>query len=319
MADILLLISVAMGFYLVWNIGVNTLGATIGISFGSTKISKTTAAIFASIFAVLGVALLSGRIVDTISRDIVAKLSINGLIAIMIAIVIIATIISYRGIPISTTYAIIGALTGFALTESSGINLKTLEQIIGALFISPFGALLLSFVLFYALKKIALPENAGITKIESLEMKFFLPGFFALLALSFGLGANSVGIVIGLLGGKLAMPPLILLGSAGLVIGVLSWGAKTANKLGVELADLSPSRGFLAMLAAGLIMIGFVYTGIPISTTQTLIGATIGVGLARKNVNVKQALKVAATWLVLLPAALTIISAVFAAIVGFVI
>jgi len=318
MTNLLLAISVAMGLFLTWSVGVNTFGSTIGISLGSTRIQKQTAIIFSSIAAVLGVALLSNRVVDTVSRDLIAKLNISGLISVLIAIAIIATIISYRGIPISTTYAIIGALSGYILIAEIGINFSVLGKIISALFLSPFAALLIAFALFYLMKTFVLPKNSGIRKVETFEMKFFLPGFIALMILTFALGANSIGVVIGLLGNEFSFPVLVLIGSAGLILGIITWGSKTAQRLGVELADLSPSRGFVAMLSAGAIMIVFVSMGIPVSTTQTLIGAVVGVGLARKNVNARQALKVSLSWLIILPAALTIISMLVAALIGFV-
>ena len=295
----------------------STFGSTIGISFGSTKIPKQTAVIFASIAAIFGVALLSNRVVDTISKDLI-RLELSGLLSVLIAIVIIATIIVYRGIPISTTYVVVGAIGGYALISGAEINFLTFEKVLISMFLSPFGALLIAFTIFYIMKSLFAKEYSSIRKIESFEMKFFLPGFIALLILTFALGANSVGIVIGLLGGKISFSTLILIGVGGLILGIITWGSKTAHRLGVEFADLSPSRGFIAMLAAGLVMIAFVSTGIPVSTTQTLIGATVGVGLARKNVNVMQALKVSLSWLIILPAALVIISMLLAGLIGFV-
>ncbi len=316
MVELLLAISVMMGIYLAWNIGVSTFGSTIGISFGSTKIKKQTAVIFSSIAAIFGIILLSNRVVDTISKDLI-RLDLSGLFSVLIAIVIIATIIVYRGIPISTTYTVVGAITGYALIKGAEINFITLEKVALSMFLSPFGALVIAFITYYFMKSLLIPRESGIRKIESFEMKFFLPGFIALLILTFALGANSVGIVIGLLGGKVSFPTLILIGTAGLILGIMTWGPKTAQRLGVELADLSPSRGFIAMLSAGLIMLIFVSAGIPVSTTQTLIGATVGVGLARKNVNIKQSLNVSLSWLIILPLALTIISMLLAGLIGF--
>src|SRR3989344_2397562 len=128
MADLLLIVSIALGLYLAWNIGVSTFGSTIGITFGSTKIPRQTAAVFSSIAAILGIALLSNRVVDTISKDLV-RLDLNGLFSVLIAIAIIATIVVYRGIPISTTYVVIGAISGHALIKSAAVNFATLEKV----------------------------------------------------------------------------------------------------------------------------------------------------------------------------------------------
>ncbi len=143
-------------------------------------------------------------------------------------------------------------------------------------------------------------------------MKFIAPSFIAMLILAFALGANSIGVIMGLFGNNFDFTVLAFIGIAGILIGILFFGRKTSLKIGVGLADLSPSRGFIVMLVTGIVMTAFVYFGIPTSTTQTLLGAIIGVGLATRYVNLKEAAKVSVSWLFILPVAVLILSAVIA-------
>lgn len=318
MAEVLLAISALIGIYLAVNVGANTLGATIGIFRGSTNVNYYVAMLFAAAAAMLGVFLLSGRIVSTISHDLI-KLDAAGIFAVLLSAAIVGAVVVLRGMPLSTTYIIIGALGGYGLIANGNMNIAIFEKVFTVVFISPFIALALGYLASKAIKAYLKKEFKSIHKIEGYEMRFIASSFLGMLILSFALGANSVGVAMGALGNALDTRMLLLLGSLGLLAGVLFLGRRTAQKTGVELADLSPSRGFIVMLIAGAVMACFAYFGLPISATQILLGAIIGVGLTTRNVNLKQASRVIVGWLVLLPAAIMALSVLLAGGIGLVI
>ncbi len=308
--DIVLLLSVAIGALLAMNIGVNTLGSTVGILRGSTNQDYKIIAGASVLAALAGTFLLSGRIVSTISQDLI-KLEPSGIFAVLLAIIIIAGFLNYKGTPISSTYVVIGAITGYGLFVG-GLGFAKLQQILIIIFASPFVALIAGFVLNYFIKSTMKNKMNGISKIENFEMAFIIPSLVGMLALSFALGANSVGIAMGLFGNELGFNTLFLIGAIGIIAGIILFGKKTTQKIGIELADLSPSRGFIVILVTGIIMLAFVYSGIPISATQTIMGALIGVSLATRAVNLKEAAKISISWLILLPAAIVILSGLLA-------
>ena len=310
MAEIILLLSVAIGALLAMNIGVNTLGSTVGILRGSTNQDYKVVAGAAVLAALAGTFLLSERIVSTISRDLI-KLEPSGIFAVLLAIIIIAGYLNYKGTPISSTYVVIGAIMGYGFF-AGGLGFAKLQQILIIIFASPFVALIAGFALNYFIKRTMKNKMKGISKIESFEMMFIIPSLVGMLLLSFALGANSVGIAMGLFGNELSFSTLFLIGAVGIIAGILLFGKKTTQTIGIELADLSPSRGFIVMLVTGIIMLAFVYSGIPISATQTIMGALIGVSLATRAVNLKEAAKISASWLILLPAAIVILSGLLA-------
>ncbi len=81
---------------------------------------------------------------------------------------------------------------------------------------------------------------------------------------------------------KVEMPTWILgLGGAGIVVGLLVWGAKVMKTVGEKITELTPSRGFCATFGAATVVLICSKMGLPISTTHTLVGSIIGVGLAR--------------------------------------
>ncbi len=126
--------------------------------------------------------------------------------------------------------------------------------------------------------------------------------------------ANAVGPVAAVVGvvqsaGKVGQTsPLpvwvLLLGGVGIVLGLLMYGTRVIATVGKNITELTPSRGFAAELAAATTVVMASGTGLPISTTHTLVGAVLGVGMARGigalNLNVVR--NIFMSWVVTLPA-----------------
>jgi len=97
---------------------------------------------------------------------------------------------------------------------------------------------------------------------------------------------------------------ILLLGGIGIVVGLVTWGYKVMATIGRNITELTPSRGFAAELAAATTVVVASGTGIPVSTTHTLVGAVLGVGLARGigAINLTVVGKIFLSWVVTLPA-----------------
>ncbi|WJW75606.1 inorganic phosphate transporter [Thiohalobacter sp. IOR34] len=137
-------------------------------------------------------------------------------------------------------------------------------------------------------------------------------------AMAFAHGSNDVANAVGPLaavvgivesGGqvahKTAMPAWILiLGGTGIVVGLFTYGHKVIATVGSGITELTPSRGFAATLAAATTVVLASGTGLPISTTHTLVGAVLGVGLARgiAALNMDVVRTIFLSWIITLPA-----------------
>ena len=102
--------------------------------------------------------------------------------------------------------------------------------------------------------------------------------------------ANAIGPVAAILSildsGEIAQSSpvpvyVLLIGAVGIVIGLATFGVHVIKTVGTKITELRPSRGFAAELAAASTVVFASYSGMPISTTHTLVGAVLGVGLAR--------------------------------------
>ncbi len=169
-------------------------------------------------------------------------------------------------------------------------------------------------------------------KIRRRERFIQVEKYFAVLmamtacAMAFAHGSNDVALAVGPLSivHSLVMHSnqifdadnypswIILLGCLGVVIGFLMYGRKVIETVGSSITALTPSRAFAATLSAATTVVVATSTGIPVSATQTLVGAVLGVGLARGigALNLIVIRNIFMSWVLTLPAAsiLTILS-----------
>ena len=100
---------------------------------------------------------------------------------------------------------------------------------------------------------------------------------------------------------------LVLLGSFGIVIGITTWGYRVMKTIGEKITHITPTRGFAAQFAAAttVLIFSMPFLAIPISTTHTLVGSVVGVGLAggASSVDFRVFGKIAASWVASIPAA----------------
>lgn len=152
----------------------------------------------------------------------------------------------------------------------------------------------------------------------NVEKVFAVLMTFTACATAFAHGSNDVANAVGPLaailnivnsGGTITAqsataPWILFLGGVGIVLGLVTFGRKVIATIGTGITELTPSRGFAATLAAASVVILASGTGLPISTTHTLVGAVLGVGLARgiAAINLNMVTTIFTSWIVTLPA-----------------
>jgi len=98
----------------------------------------------------------------------------------------------------------------------------------------------------------------------------------------------------------------LALGGVGIIVGLATWGWRVIETVGKRITELTPSRGFCAEFAAAItiLMASILPLGLPVSTTHILVGAVIGVGLARGigSLNLKTMRDIFASWFITIPA-----------------
>ena len=152
----------------------------------------------------------------------------------------------------------------------------------------------------------------------SVEKVFAPMMLFTACAMAFAHGSNDVANGIGPLaavvsivssGGEVMQKSelpiwILLLGGAGIVLGLITLGYRVMLTVGRKITELTPSRGFCAELAAATTVVIASRTGLPVSTTHILVGSVLGVGLARGigALDLRVVFNIVVSWLVTLPA-----------------
>jgi PiT family inorganic phosphate transporter len=181
---------------------------------------------------------------------------------------------------------------------------------IGGVIIAAIGSLFLSRI-----KRDESLEASN--RFVNVEKVFAVLMIFTACAMAFAHGsndvANAVGPIAAIVGvlqngtimAKTTMPSwILLLGGAGIVMGLATYGFKVMATIGKKITELTPSRGFAAELGAATTVVMASATGLPISTTHTLVGAVLGVGIARGigALNLRVVGTIFLSWIVTLPA-----------------
>jgi PiT family inorganic phosphate transporter len=215
-------------------------------------------------------------------------------------------------------------LTGFMISlmtltkglKHVGLHLSTVQGFLLSLAIGA-AVMLLGIAL---LRRIKVDEEADKDfHFSSVEKVFAILMIFTACSMAFAHGSNDVANAVGPLaaiveviqaGGDMAVAAqaavpgwVLLLGAMGIVVGLATYGYKVIATIGKQITELTPSRGFAAELAAATTVVSASGLGLPVSTTHTLVGAILGVGLARGigalNLNVIG--KIFMSWVITLP------------------
>jgi len=161
--------------------------------------------------------------------------------------------------------------------------------------------------------------NTDSAELRQVEKIFSVLQIFTACLVAFAHGSNDVANAIGPLSAAFQAVTeheilatsntpgwALLLGGVGIVIGLATWGWKVIKTVGEKITELTPSRGFCAEFAAAITILfaSVLPIGLPISTTHTLVGAVLGVGLARgiNALNLKTMRDIVAGWAITIPA-----------------
>ena len=260
----------------------------------------------------LGPFVFGVAVAETIGHEIVRAdaISTEVLVAALLSAIFWNLLTWYLGFPSSSSHALIGGFVG-AVAMGAGwqaIQLGGLEKVLIALFTSPiigfvFGYLILRLV--FALSWNATPRINAFFKRSQLVTA---------LALALSHGTNDAQKTMGIItlalvtGGYLtvfAVPTWVILLCAGMIaLGTAVGGWKLIRTLGGKFYKIRPADGFASQLAGAAVIIGASLVGGPVSTTQVVSSAIMGVGAAERVNKVRWgvAQEIAVAWLLTIPA-----------------
>jgi PiT family inorganic phosphate transporter len=220
----------------------------------------------------------------------------------------------------ATVVALVTFLKGL---KHVGLELSTTSAVLASLGIGILVAVLGAYFIAKIPKSIDRTEEAVSGSIERI---FTLLMIVTACAMAFSHGSNDVANAIGpvaavlsiIESGEIAQSSpvpvyVLLIGALGIVVGLATFGIRVIKTVGEKITELRPSRGFAAELAAASTVVLASFTGVPISTTHTLVGAVLGVGLARGvgALDWSVVKNIAVSWVVTLPVAAVLSASIY--------
>ena len=221
-------------------------------------------------------------------------------------------VMSYLKFPVSANQAVTGAIIGWGLfhadysnPEVTSTNLKEIGKFVSTWLLNPLGAAVISFVIVYFFKKFFEKKVESLKSYDKvIKIGYIIAGAYSAYTIginssasvtafyydSFGVGANV------LTNARLTA----ILGGVAIAVGVLTYSKKVMMTVGGSIANISQMDGFLVILSSALaITVMKILLGIPVSTSQAVVGAVIGAGLVKgpKNVNFKVLGKIGIAWI----------------------
>jgi len=286
------------GLFLGWSLGANDTGNLFGAAVETRMLRFKKAALIASIFITLGAVLEGSGPASTLGR-LGSVDALGGAFTVALAAAIAITLIVRIRIPVSTSQTIVGAIIGWNFFSGRLTDYRSLVTIASSWVIAFVLSGTIAAVLFY----IARPW-VNRSKAHLLEQDVY------------SLGANNIANVVGVfvpvspfqnisIAGLFVLTgvqQLYILGALSIVVGIYTYSYKVMRTVGKDLFQLSPITALIALLAEAIVLFLFASRGlynlllslglptiplVPVSSTQVIVGAVVGIGLAKGGKNIR--------------------------------
>jgi len=268
---------VSSAVYLGWSLGANDASNVFGSAVASRMLKFRTAAILAAAFVVFG-ALLEGQAgIETLKG--LTQLTLEQAVVSSVAAAVTVTIMTLLGLPVSTSQAAVGAILGIGFINRH-LNIAGLDKVLVCWFGTPVGGAVIAII---AYKVLALLYNR--IKIDLFESDILIR--LSLVAAgsygSYALGANNVANVTAVFvgAGYLNVPAAALVGGLSIGLGIFTFSRRVMETVGRRLVRLDPFSALIVVLAQAITVHIYTFIGVPVSTSQAVIGAILGVGIVK--------------------------------------
>ncbi len=319
-----MLFFLSSGLFLGWSLGTNDAANVFGTAVGTRMIRFRTAAVLASACIILGAVAEGSGPAETLGR-LGEVNAIAGAFTVALAAALTVTLMTRLRLPVSTSQAIVGAIIGWNLFAGRSTDYSTLSRILATWVLGPVLGAVFAIALYKIMKRVVTRS-----KIHLLTMDAYTRiGLVAVGMMgAYSLGANNIANVAGVfvtssplqdvrifgLWTFTGTQQLFLLGGIAISIGIITYSSRVMETVGRDLFRLSPATAFIIVLSHSLVLYIFaskalrdalVRAGlpeiplVPVSSTQVIVGAILGIALVKGagNINWKLLGGISSGWI----------------------
>lgn len=308
--------------------GMNDAANSIATIVSTRILSPRGAVVWAASFNFVALFMFGVPVAKTIGKGIISPdiISVYLILAALLGAIIWAYFFCARfGIPVSSSHSLIGGLIGAGVISGGmgALNMAGVMKVVSFIFLAPIIGMVLGY--FFMVLTLWVVKGTKPTKVDKV---FRVGQLLSSASFSIGHGGNdaqkTMGIIAMLLYSTKDIPFVKdylykyddlqipfwveILALTVISLGTLSGGMKIVKTMGVKLTHLKPIGGFSAETAGAFTLFSATALGIPVSTTQTIAGAIMGVGTTRRLSAVRWGVagNIIVTWILTIPASATI-------------
>ena len=291
------------GLFLGWSLGANDASNIFGTAVGTKMLRFTTAAVIACIFLVLG-AVVSGQNTAETLNALGEVNTLPAAFTVSLSSALAVLMMLKSGISVSISQAIVGGIIGWNVYNHKPTDTDTLANICASWILCPVISGAIAVLLYICVKKILHHSKVHILW-QDMAVR---AGMVLTTALGgFALGANNVfePLKIGRMYTLSGIQVLFLLGAVAACVGVFTYSQKAIKTVGKNVLSFSPMVAWIVILSQSLVLILFSsetlehflislnlppLPAVPVSSTQAVIGAIVGIGLVKGGKGIKWSL-----------------------------
>jgi len=264
------------GVYLGWALGANDASNVFGTAVATRIIPFWRAALLCAAAVIAGAVLQGHQGIHTLSG--LTHQTGATLVVVSVSAAITVTLMTLFRLPVSTSQAVVGAIAGIGLATRS-MHWGGLIKVVISWIATPIGAFVFSLIIFRLLRLFFRVVPMGILARDNLLLGgLVVAGVYG----SYALGANNVANATGIYSGQipgLTDTHLALIGGIAIALGVVTFSKRVMLSVGSGIVSLNAQTSFVAVLAMALTTHVFALIGVPVSTSQAIVGAILGIGM----------------------------------------
>ena len=272
------MLPLAGGVYLGWSLGANDAANVFGTAVASHVITRRQACLLCSLAVVLGAVLQGEAGIQTLKG--LTHYNTMTVLVVSISAALTVTAMTLMRLPISTSQAMVGAIAGVGLATND-MYWGGLGKVVICWVATPFGGMLIAGVAYKVLGMLIryIPMSM-LTRDKVLWSGLLVVGTYG----SYALGANNVANATGIFSGQIKGIEdhhLALIGGLSIAAGVLTFSRRVMTAVGGGIMRLDAFTAFVAVSSMAVTVHVFAVIGVPVSTSQAIIGSIMGIALIR--------------------------------------
>ena len=270
--------ALASASYLGWSLGANDAANVFGAAVSARMVRFVTAGILATIFVMLGAFLEGYEGLHTLGSLTTQSAEVAGITSFSAALAV--TLMTVLKLPVSTSQAVVGSIIGMGIIQND-INTSGLAKVVICWVGTPIGAFFICIALYWTLARLFNVLNLGMVAHDVvLKSALVVAGCYG----AYALGANNVANVTGTLAGAGLLTPTqaVLLGGATISVGILTFSRGVMGTVGKGIVNLDAFSALTVVLAEAITVHVYAVIGVPVSTSQAVIGAVLGIGVLKR-------------------------------------